>query len=254
MWVQPFRADVEQVPPRLEVDHRVAVLLNLSARKVTAKVQRALSHVVPEGDLFLSRSELDARRIAQQVVDRGYHTVFLGGGDGTLTCFVNEILTQVALRRQHHPTPTPALRRAQAGHGQLRRLAGEGLLHPRRRLRRRRAARPRRRSARLPHDRSAPHRRQARAVRRPGHGWQAPQRLQLGQEHLRPGAAVEDDDGRGRLLHLGRVQDGALLPHALEPGGLRGHQRPGDRLPHGPRRHAGRDVRARRHRSTRGRW
>lgn len=107
MWVQPFRADVEQVPPRLEVDHRVAVLLNMAARKVTAKVQRALSHVVPEGDLFLSRSELDARRIAQQVVDRGYHTVFMGGGDGTFTCFVNEILTQVALRRQHHPTPTP---------------------------------------------------------------------------------------------------------------------------------------------------
>lgn len=107
MRVQPFQADVEQVPPRLEVSHRVAVLLNLGARKVTAKIQRALSHVVPEGDLFLSRSELDARRIAQQVVDRGYHTVFLGGGDGTLTCFVNEILGQVALRRQHHPTKAP---------------------------------------------------------------------------------------------------------------------------------------------------
>lgn len=107
MWVQPFRADVEQVPPRLEVDHRVAVLLNSSARKVNARVMRALSHVVPQGDLFLSRSELDARRIAQQVVDRGYPTVFLGGGDGTVTCFVNEILTQVALRRQHHPTPAP---------------------------------------------------------------------------------------------------------------------------------------------------
>ncbi len=107
MWVQSFRADIEQVPPRLEVDHRVAVLLNANARKVTARVQRALSHVVPEGDLFLSRSELDARRIAQQVVDRGYHTVFMGGGDGTLTCFVNEILGQVALRRQHHPTRTP---------------------------------------------------------------------------------------------------------------------------------------------------
>lgn len=107
MWVQPFRADYEQVPPRVAGDQRVAVLLNASARKVSTRVQRALSHVVPEGDLYLSRSELDARRIAQQVVDRGYHTVFLGGGDGTLTCFVNEILNQVALRRRHHPTPTP---------------------------------------------------------------------------------------------------------------------------------------------------
>lgn len=107
MWVQPFRADVEQIPPRLDVDRRVAVLLNANARKVTKGVHRSLSHVVPEGDLYFSRSELDARRIAQQVVDRGYDTVFLGGGDGTLTCFVNEILNQVALRRRHHPTPTP---------------------------------------------------------------------------------------------------------------------------------------------------
>lgn len=108
MWVQPFRtAELELVPPRLAADHRVAVLLNANARKVTPKVVRALSHVVPEGDLFLSRSELDARRIAQAVVDGGYHTVFLGGGDGTVTCFVNEILNQVALRRHHHPTPTP---------------------------------------------------------------------------------------------------------------------------------------------------
>ncbi len=106
MWVQSFRADGEQVSPRAETE-RVAVLLNANARKVTRRVQRALSHVVPEGDLYFSRSELDARRIAQQVVDRGYTTVFMGGGDGTVTCFLNEILTQVALRRQHHPTPTP---------------------------------------------------------------------------------------------------------------------------------------------------
>lgn len=107
MWAQPFRADVEQIPPRGVEEHRVAVLLNANARKVNAKVLRALRHVVPGKDLFLSRSELDARRIAQQVVDRGYHTVFLGGGDGTITCFVNEILNQVALRRRHHPTQAP---------------------------------------------------------------------------------------------------------------------------------------------------
>jgi diacylglycerol kinase family enzyme len=107
MWVQPFRS--EQLPPvKGAEDYKVAVLLNANARKVTAKVQRALSHVVPEGDLFLSRSELDARRIAQTVVDRRYHTVFLGGGDGTFTGFVNEILNQVELRRRHHSaTQTP---------------------------------------------------------------------------------------------------------------------------------------------------
>lgn len=107
MFVQPYRSTIEQVPPRLDVDHKVAVLLNANARKVTARVMRSLSHVVPQGDLFLSRSELDGRRIAQTVVDRGYHTVFLGGGDGTVTNFVNEILSEVSRRRKHHPTPTP---------------------------------------------------------------------------------------------------------------------------------------------------
>ncbi len=105
MWAQPLRPD--SVAPHGEADHRVAVLLNANARKVSKRVVRALSHVLPEGDLYLSRSELDARRIATQVVDRGYSTVFLGGGDGTITCFVNEILNQVAQRRQYHPTPAP---------------------------------------------------------------------------------------------------------------------------------------------------
>lgn len=104
MWAQPFRiAPVEQVPPRLHVDQPVAVLLNANARKVTPKVVRALSHVVSKPDLYLSRSELDARRIAIEVLSKGYHTVFLGGGDGTLMCFVNEILDQVARKGGQAP-------------------------------------------------------------------------------------------------------------------------------------------------------
>ena len=99
MWVQPFRNDVQQVPPKSESEHKVAVLLNANARKFSKKIVRSLSHVVPEGDLYISRSELDARRIAQAVLDRRYHTVFLGGGDGTFSSFVNEIMNQVELRR-----------------------------------------------------------------------------------------------------------------------------------------------------------
>lgn len=107
MWVQPLQSEADQGSTRSEAEPRVAVLLNANARKVSKRIVRSLSHVVPEGDLYLSRSELDARRIAQQVVDRGYTTVIMGGGDGTVCCFINEILNQVALRRQHHPTPTP---------------------------------------------------------------------------------------------------------------------------------------------------
>src|SRR5207302_1319615 len=102
MWVQPFRsAQAEVIPPRPVDEAKVAVLLNANARKVTDRVVRTLSHAVPEGDLYLSKSELDVRRIAQAVLDRRYHTVFLGGGDGTFMSFVNEILNQLDVRRRH---------------------------------------------------------------------------------------------------------------------------------------------------------
>src|SRR5205807_1259610 len=109
MWVQPYRsAELEVVPPKPNDEPRVAVLLNANARKVTDRVVRTLSHAVPEGDLFLSRSELDCRRIAQAVLDRRYHTLFLGGGDGTFMSFVNEILNQIDVRRRHHASqPLP---------------------------------------------------------------------------------------------------------------------------------------------------
>jgi diacylglycerol kinase family enzyme len=81
---------------------RVAVLLNAHARKVTPGVLRALSHVVSRGDLYVSRSPLDARRIAHAVVDGGYHTVFFGGGDGTFMGFADEVLNLAARRRVSH--------------------------------------------------------------------------------------------------------------------------------------------------------
>lgn len=77
---------------------RVAVVLNANARKVTPQVIRSLSHVVPESDLFVSRSEMDARRIAQTCLERGYHTVFCGGGDGTFMGFVDVMIKQAAAR------------------------------------------------------------------------------------------------------------------------------------------------------------
>jgi len=78
---------------------RVAVLLNAHARRVTPGVLRALSRVVARGDLYVSRSPLDARRIAHAVIEQGYHTVFLGGGDGTFVGFADEVLNLAARRR-----------------------------------------------------------------------------------------------------------------------------------------------------------
>ncbi|MBN9686369.1 MULTISPECIES: diacylglycerol/lipid kinase family protein [unclassified Corallococcus] len=100
MLVQPLRStDFRRSPAALpSAEPKVAVLLNANARKVDARVVKLLSHVVPEEDLFLSRSPLDARRIAQTVLERGYPTVFTGGGDGTFMGFVNEVLQQVGPR------------------------------------------------------------------------------------------------------------------------------------------------------------
>ncbi len=109
MWVQPLRTAELQVVPRmrLQAEPKVAVLLNANARKVNDRVVRALSHVVPEEDLFVSKTLLDCRRIAQTVVDRRYGVVFCGGGDGTFTGFVNEILNQLEQRRSFLPLRAP---------------------------------------------------------------------------------------------------------------------------------------------------
>ncbi len=97
MLVQPLRSvDPRQIPSVTGApEHKVAVLLNANARKVDARLVKSLSHVVPEQDLFLSRSELDCRRIVQTVLERNYPVVFTGGGDGTFQCFVNEVFRQL---------------------------------------------------------------------------------------------------------------------------------------------------------------
>lgn len=94
-------------PPRLEGEAKVAVLLNANARRVTQRMVKSLQHVVPEEDLFVSGSTLEARRIAQTVLDRRYQTVFSGGGDGTFMAFVNHVLHELELRNQHHSQRAP---------------------------------------------------------------------------------------------------------------------------------------------------
>lgn len=108
MRPQPARSELHVVPRAApSTDIKVAVLLNANARRVTEKVVRKLSHVVPEADLFISRSELDARRIAQTVIERGYPAVFCGGGDGTFMGFANELLRQVEVRSRYMPIQPP---------------------------------------------------------------------------------------------------------------------------------------------------
>src|SRR5580692_4483219 len=79
--------------------HRVAVLLNPNAKRVSAAVRGAIANVVSPEDIFVSHSESEARRIARTVVARGYQTVFTGGGDGTFMGFLNKICDCVGSTR-----------------------------------------------------------------------------------------------------------------------------------------------------------
>lgn len=75
----------------------VAVLLNGQARGATESVREAIASVVHQRHLFVSRVQDDAPRIAREVLRRGYPTVLVAGGDGTLTCFLGALVREHAL-------------------------------------------------------------------------------------------------------------------------------------------------------------
>jgi diacylglycerol kinase family enzyme len=70
----------------------VAVVVNGNAKNVTDDVISMLDQILRGTDLFVSHSLDEARRIAETVVERGYGTVLTGGGDGTFTVMVTEVV------------------------------------------------------------------------------------------------------------------------------------------------------------------
>jgi len=94
---------------RKVAEPKVAVLLNANARKVTDRVFRSLTHVLPEEDLYLSRSQADVKPIVQDMLGRRYDAVFCGGGDGTFTELLNELFRQLEDRDPVRPARVPKL-------------------------------------------------------------------------------------------------------------------------------------------------
>lgn len=74
--------------------HRIAVVVNGRAKNVTAEVISTLDRILKGGDLFVSRSLDDAREIAKTLVMGSYGTVLTGGGDGTFTVMVTEVVRE----------------------------------------------------------------------------------------------------------------------------------------------------------------
>jgi diacylglycerol kinase family enzyme len=77
---------------------RVAVLLNANAKKVGRRIRELYASIVPAGDLYLSRSLEEAERHLVRVLDRGYGTVFTGGGDGTVCHAINTLIRELERR------------------------------------------------------------------------------------------------------------------------------------------------------------
>lgn len=82
---------VPQPTSALRPQGGVAVVLNRNARGVTPRRLARLRQLHPESDLFLSESAEHSRRIAEEILRRGYETVLLGGGDGTFVCCLNDL-------------------------------------------------------------------------------------------------------------------------------------------------------------------
>jgi len=77
----------------LDDNERFAVLLNPNARMVNNRVARRINELVDPTDVFVSHSPDEASSVMREIAGRGYGTVFTGGGDGTVTNFINRYPT-----------------------------------------------------------------------------------------------------------------------------------------------------------------
>ena len=106
----------------------MAVLLNANAKRVNGRVRDAFARLVPEDDLFFSRSMADAQAYARTILQRRYSHLMLGGGDGTIAGMLNELLrAEEALRDTDgaHQLPNISVLRLGTGNG-LGYLSGAG--------------------------------------------------------------------------------------------------------------------------------
>jgi diacylglycerol kinase family enzyme len=92
---------------------RIAVVINGNAKRVNDEVIDTLDQILSAGELFVSRRVEEGRYIARTLVERGYGTVLLGGGDGTFTVMVSDIVREA--RRQGKVPPRFGLLRLGTG-------------------------------------------------------------------------------------------------------------------------------------------
>jgi diacylglycerol kinase family enzyme len=82
---------------------RIAVVVNGNARSVTSEVISTLDQILLGGDLFVSRRLEEGPELARTIINRGYGTVLTGGGDGTFTAVLTDVVREA--RRQGRALP-----------------------------------------------------------------------------------------------------------------------------------------------------
>ncbi len=102
-----------------------AIYLNANARRVSPDVVAQIEDLVHPDDIYFSTCLEDADRHAARIIEKGYPTVFTGGGDGTVCQFINALVR--AAEKAGSPRDIPTLGVLALGTGNaLARLVSSG--------------------------------------------------------------------------------------------------------------------------------
>lgn len=100
---------------------RVAFLLNTNAKSVTLEKRSQLAKLIPQEDLYFSRSLNEAEEIITKILSLGYPYIFSGGGDGTAIGTIN-LLSKIAKTMPEHSIPRIGVLRLGTGNALARML------------------------------------------------------------------------------------------------------------------------------------
>lgn len=102
-----------------------AIYLNANARRVSPEIVTQIEELVHPDDIYFSTCIEDADRHAARIIEKGYPTVFTGGGDGTVCQFLNAL--HRAAKAAGRPDGLPTLGVLALGTGNaLARLVSSG--------------------------------------------------------------------------------------------------------------------------------
>jgi diacylglycerol kinase family enzyme len=85
-------ATVDRGAMRAYGEYNLAVVLNDNAKNVTQLVREKIHELVPERNIFYSKSLEDSARLARELTEAEVEVVFTGGGDGTVIQFMNDLI------------------------------------------------------------------------------------------------------------------------------------------------------------------